>query len=148
MPRKRPKSLDAPVVTQAKMLEAWVYVNCDRWKKKYRFTLVNEYRQSITAAKCDIISAFELPNRFRDEKLRYYYHALGQLSIAESHMDIMIMDQVGVMSGHDWAVAAEQIDNIRTAVVRLVNSLTTKGVGGSESPNHGTERASADYKDA
>ena len=50
MPRKRPKSLDAPVVVQIRKLEAWAYINADGWKKSYRYTLVNEFRSHITAA--------------------------------------------------------------------------------------------------
>ena len=69
MPRKRPKSLDSPIVVQARRLEAWAYLRCDQWKKQYRYTLVNEFRSHITEAKNEIIRAFELSNKFKKEKV-------------------------------------------------------------------------------
>ena len=147
MSRRRPKSLDAPVVMQIRQLEAWSYMRCDKWKKTYRYTLVNEFRSHITAAKNTVIRAFELPNRYRDEKGYLYSVAIGELSIVESNMDIMIMDQFCVMSEKEWAEAAKQIDDIRVALSRLLNSLS-KGTSGSESPNLGTGSASAGHKDA
>lgn len=147
MSRRRPKSLDAPVVAQARRLEAWAYVRCDQWKKAYRYTLVNDFRAHLTAAKNEIIRGFELPTRFKSEKLRHYSLSQVELALAESCMDLMIMDEIGIMSEKEWAQAAMQIDDIRLGLSRLASSLT-KGVGGSESPNCGTESASADYKDA
>lgn len=147
MSRRRPKSLDAPVVIQLRQLEAWAYKRCDKWKKTYRYTLVNEFRMHITTTKNTVIRAFELPNKYRDEKGYLYSVAMGELSIVESNMDIMIMDQFCVMSEKEWAEAAKQIDDIRVALSRLLNSLS-KGASGSESPNFGTESASAGHKDA
>ena len=147
MLRKRPKSLDAPVVNATIRLEAWAYKRCDQWKRSYRYTLVNEFRQHITTAKNDIITAFELHNSLRREKLQHYSHALTELSIVESNMDIMICDDFNVMSEKEWADCAMQIDNIRGGLTRLISSLI-KSASGSEFPNFGTESASADYKDA
>lgn len=146
MPRKRPKSLDAPVVMTARRLEAWAYLRCDQWKKQYRYTLVNDFRSHITAAKNELIRGFELHNRFKGEKLYHYNLAQTELALTESCMDIMIMDEFCIMSEKEWAQAAMQIDEIRMGLSRLANSLT-KGVGGSESSNCGTESVSANYKD-
>ncbi len=146
MPRKRAKSFDAPVVMQTMRLEVWVYVRCDQWKKKYRYTLINEFRQHVTAAKNEIIRGFELHNRYKDRKAYHYAQAQVELVLAESCANVMIVDEIGVMSRDEWAKFAEQVDNIRTGLSRLVNSLT-KGVGGSEFPNCGTESASASHKD-
>ena len=132
---------------QIRQLEAWAYMRCDKWKKTYRYTLVNAFRSHITAAKNTVIRAFELSNRYRDEKGYLYSVAIGELSIVESNMDIMIMDQFCVMSEKEWAEAAKQIDDIRVALSRLLNSLS-KGTSGSESPNFGTGSASAGHKDA
>lgn len=147
MPRKRPKSLDAPVTTQVKRLEAWAYLRGDQWKRTYRFTLVNEFRIHITEAKNAIIHGLDTQNRYKEEKIYYFRKAIAELSIVESNMDIMIMDSFCIMSERDWSQAAAQIDDIRIAVSKLVNSLT-HGVGGSESPNFGTEGESTDHKDA
>ena len=146
MPRKRPKSLDAPVVMQARRLEAWAYLRCDEWKKKYRYTLIQEFRQCLSRSKDEIITAFELPNRYRNAKLEHYSNAAIELVKAEGKMDLMIMDDFGIMSEKEWAQAAMQIDEIRTGLSRLANSLN-KGVGGLESPDCGMGRMSADYKD-
>lgn len=146
MPRKRPKSLDSPIVVQARRLEAWAYLRCDQWKKQYRYTLVNEFRSHITEAKNEIIRAFELSNKFKKEKLYHYSKAQVELALTESNMDLMIMDEFGIMSEKDWAKAAMQIDDTRIGLSRLVYSLT-KGVGGSDSPECAMGSASADYKD-
>lgn len=143
MPRKRPKSLDAPVVVQIRKLEAWAYINADGWKKSYRYTLVNEFRSHITNAKNAVIRAFELQNKHREEKGYLYSVAMGELSIVESNMDIMIMDEIGVMSEKAWAQAAQQIDDIRIGLSRLINSLNAKGASGSECLNFGTDSVSA-----
>lgn len=145
MPRKRPKSLDAPVTNQAKRLEAWAYLRCDQWKRTYRFTLVNEFRTHITAAKNAIIHGLELQNRYRDEKLYHFTNALSELSIVESNMDIMIMDNFCIMSEKEWSQAAAQIDDIRIGLSRLINSLNR---GESEPLNFRTKGDSTDHKDA
>ena len=147
MLRKRPKSLDAPIVSQIIRLEMWAYKRCDQWKRKYRYTLVNEFRQHITAAKNEIITGFELHARLRNEKLYHYNRAVTELSIVESNMDIMINDDFNVMSEKEWADCAALIDGIRGGLSRLINSLL-KSDSGSEFPNCGTESVSADYKDA
>lgn len=147
MPRKRPKSLDAPVTNQAKRLEAWAYLRCDQWKRSYRFTLVNEFRIHITAAKNAIIHGLELQNRYKEEKIFHFRNAIAELSIVESNMDIMIMDSFCIMSEKEWSQAAQQIDDIRIGLSRLVNSLA-HGVSGSELPNLGTEGDPSDHKDA
>lgn len=147
MSRKRPRSLEAPVTTQARRLEAWAYVRADQWKKKYRYTLIDEYRRSITYAKNEIITALELPNRFRSEKVVHYSHALAALVMAESNMDLMIMDQINVMSEKEWSQAAGMIDEIRNNLGKLINSLANKSVGESERPNLGTDGVNVDNKD-
>lgn len=147
MPRKRPKSLDAPVVVQALTLEAWAYKRADQWKRSYRYTLINEFRSHITLAKNNIINAFELPNKCKEQKCMLYSAAMGALSIVESNMDIMIMPDFGIMSEKEWSEAAKMIDDIRVALARLINSLP-KGVSGSELPIFGEEGVTAGYKDA
>ena len=124
----------------------WAYKRCDQWKRSYRYTLVNEFRQHITTAKNETIVAFELQARLRQEKLYHYNRALSEYSIVESNMDIMIHDDFNVMSEKEWAECAAQIDGIRGGLSRLINSLT-KSDSGSEFPNLGTERESTDYKD-
>lgn len=146
MPRKRPKSLDAPVVMQARRLEAWAYIRADEWKRKYRYTLIQEFRQCISRVKDSIIEGFELPNRYRNAKAERYTFAQIELAKAEGKMDLMVSPDFGVMNDKEWAQAAIMMDDIRTGLSRLVNSLN-KGVGGSGSPDFGTGSVSADYKD-
>lgn len=146
MPRKRPKSLDAPVVMEARRLEAWAYCRADEWKRKYRYTLVQEFRTCISRAKDFIIEGFELPNRYRTAKMERYTAAQLELAKAEGKMDLMVADEIGVMSAKEWSECAIRLDEIRAGLSRLVNSLN-KGVGGSESLNCGTGSVSADYKD-
>lgn len=129
------------------MLEAWAYLRCDQWKRSYRYTLVNEFRTHITEAKNAIIRGYELQNRYSDEKVYHYRTALAELAIVESNADIMIMDNFCIMSEKEWSQAAQQMDDIRIGLSRLVNSLT-KGVGGSEPLNFGTAGDSTDHKDA
>ena len=130
-------------MVQIRKLEAWAYINADGWKKSYRYTLVNEFRSHITNAKNAVIRAFELQNKHREEKGYLYSVAMGELSIVESNMDIMIMDEIGVMSEKAWAQAAQQIDDIRIGLSRLINSLNAKGASGSECLNFGTDSVSA-----
>ena len=143
MPRKRPKSLDAPIVVQLRQLEAWAYIKGDGWKKSYRYTLVNEFRSHITNAKNVVIRAFELQNKHRDEKGYLYSVALGELSIVESNMDVMIMNEIGIMSEKTWAEAAAMIDSIRVGLTRLINSLNAKSTSGSEYLDFGKDSVSA-----
>lgn len=148
MPRKRPRSLDSKVVMQARELEKWVYIRGEQWKKKFRYSLVDEYRKCISKSKDEIITAFEMPNRWRARKQEHYAQAAIELAKAESRMDLMLMPEIGVMSDKEWAQAAAMIDDIRIALTRLTNSLNAKGIGGSDCPDCGMERETADYKDA
>lgn len=147
MQRKRPKSLDAPIVVQLIRLEAWAYKRVDQWKKSYRYTLVNEFRSHITAAKNDVITAFEMSARLRNEKIYHYHRAYSELSIVESNVDIMILDDFCIMSEKDYEACAIQIDDIRKGLSRLISSLA-KSAGGSESSEFAMERESVSYKDA
>lgn len=147
MVNNRPKSLDAPIVRQMICLEAKAYLRCDQWRAKYRYTLINEFRQSITRAKNEVITAFELHGKFREEKLYHYSLAQSALTITESNMDIMIMNDFGVISEKEWAEFAAMIYDIRGGLSRLVKSLA-KSAGGSESPELAMGSASASYKDA
>lgn len=145
--RKRPKSLDAPIVQEARALEVWAYGRCDEWKAKYRHTLVHDFRRHISEARESIIRGFEIPNRFAAEKLMHYTNAQVELALAEGCMDIMIDNSINVMSEKDWSKAAIGIDTIRIGLARLASSLTHKGVGGPESPDCGMGSAHADNKD-
>lgn len=144
---KRPKSLDAPVVMQLHRLEAWAYLRCDQWKKKYRYTLVNDFRQHLTNAKNNAIRAFELSNRYKNEKAYLYNQSLADLTLAESCTDVMITVGIDIMSEKEWSNATEQIETIRVGLSRLVSSLI-KGVSGSDSPDYGKGRATANHKEA
>lgn len=129
-------------------LEHYAYVRATAWKKTYKYTLIDEFRQHITYAKNAYITGFEMLNRFRDDKSRCYKAAIGELSIVESNMEHMMADDIGIMSEKDWAQAAIIIDSIRVELAKLINSLNAHGAGGSESLNFGTESASAGNKDA
>ncbi len=149
MPRIRPKSLDTEVYQKLWRLEHWAYVNVSKLKKTYRYSLVEEFRQHITFAKNAYITGYELLGRYREDKVRCFKAAIGELSIVESNMDHMVVSDLGIMSDKMWAEAAMQIDSIRVELSKLVNSLNVnKGAGGSESLNLGTGRDSAGHKDA
>lgn len=148
MPRKRPKSLETEVYRKLWQLEHYAYVRCHMWKKSYRYTLIDEFRQHITAAKNAYILGYETLLRFRNEKTKCYNAAIAELSAVESNMDHMIADDIGIMSEKDWANAAVLIDSIRVELAKLINSLNAKGTGGSESLDFGTGSESAGNKDA
>ena len=148
MPRKRPKSLETEVYRKLWQLEHYAYVRGHMWKKSYRYTLIDEFRQPITAAKNAYILGYETLLRFRNEKTKCYNAAIAELSAVESNMDHMIADDIGIMSEKDWANAAILIDSIRVELAKLINSLNAKGTGGSESLDFGTGSESAGNKDA
>ena len=148
MQRKRPKSLETDVYNKLRQLEKYAHVRGDKWKKSYRYTLIDEFRKHITFAKNAYIYGYEKLKRFRDEKEGCYMAAMAELSIVESNMDHMMSDEIGIMSEKDWADTAILIDSIRVGLAKLINSLNATGAGGSESPNHGTESVSAGNKDA
>ena len=76
---------------QARELEKWVYIRGEQWKKKFRYSLVDEYRKCISKSKDEIITAFEMPNRWRARKQEHYAQAAIELAKAESRMDLMLM---------------------------------------------------------
>lgn len=149
MPRKRPKSLETDVYRKLWQLEHYAYMRGHLWKKSYRFTLIDEFRQHITAAKNAYILGYEILLRYKGEKVKCYNAALAELSAVESNMDHMIADDIGIMSEKEWANTAILIDSIRVELTKLINSLNApKGTGGSESLDHGTGSESAGNKDA
>ena len=147
-PRKRPISLETDVYRKLWELEHKAYLRAHAWKKSYRYTLIDEYRQHITFAKNAYITGFEMLVRFKEEKVQCYKASIGELSIVESNMDHMMANDIGIMSEKEWAENAILIDSIRVGLARLINSLNANGTGGSESLNLGTESASAGNKDA
>ena len=127
-------------------LERWAYIRADEWKKSYRYTLVNDFRTHISEAKCAIIKAFELPNKFKEQKLYLYSMAQGELSIIESDMDIMICDEVNVMSEKEWSRCEVMIEEIRVSLSKIQNSL--RNTSGSDSPDCGMGSVPTNHKDA
>lgn len=148
MSRKRPKSLETDVYRKLWLFEHWAYINICKLKKTYRYSLVEEFRQHVTFAKNSYIAGYELYARFRDEKLRFFTAAIGELSIVESNMEHMVTPDLNIMSEKMWADAAIQIDNIRIELKKLINSLNIKSSGGSEPLNFGTAGGSSGHKDA
>lgn len=65
----------------------YAYVRGDKWKKSYRYTLIDEFRKHITFAKNAYIYGYEKLKRFRDEKEDCYMAAMAELSIVESNKD-------------------------------------------------------------
>lgn len=148
MPRKRPKSLETEVYRKFRELEHWAYVNGVRWKKTFKYDLIKEFREHITLAKDAYIKGYEKLGRYSVEKAKCFRGAYEELAIVESNMDHMIAPDICVMSDKEWAQAASMIDDIRIALTRFTNSLNAKGIGGSDCPDCGMGRETADYKDA
>ena len=59
-PRKRPISLETDVYRKLWDLEHKAYLRAHAWKKSYRYTLIDEYRQHITFAKNAYITGYEM----------------------------------------------------------------------------------------
>ena len=83
MPRKRPKSLETEVYRKLWQLEHYAYVRGHMWKKSYRYTLIDEFRQHITAAKNAYILGYETLLRFRNEKTKCYNAAIASSQATE-----------------------------------------------------------------
>ena len=78
MPRKRPKSLETDVYRKLWQLEHYGYVRIHLWKKSYRYTLIDDFRQHITAAKNAYVLGYEILLRFRNDKVKCYNAAHGE----------------------------------------------------------------------
>ena len=148
MQRKRPKSLETKVYQKLWNLEHLSYTRADSWKKSYRYTLINEFREHITFAKNSYIAGYEIRGKFKNEKLKYFNYSLAELSIVESNLDHMVMGDIGIVKEKEWSQIAGLIDSIRVELTKLINSLIAKGAGGSESLDFGIESVSAGNKDA
>ena len=101
--RKRPISLETDVYRKLWELEHKAYLRAHAWKKSYRYTLIDEYRQHITFAKNAYITGFEMLVRYKEEKVQCYKASIGELSIVESNMDHMMANDIGIMSEKEWA---------------------------------------------
>jgi len=84
-PRKRPISLETDVYRKLWELEHKAYLRAHAWKKSYRYTLIDEYRQHITFAKNAYITGFEMLVRYKEEKVQCYKASIGELSIVPKH---------------------------------------------------------------
>jgi len=141
MPRQRPKSIDAEVTKKLIAFEAYVYKRAENWKKLYRYTLIDEFRRHITSARLNTVAGLDYRMRYRSKKSTCFEDALVDLTLAESSMELMIQDEINIMSAAEWSECAARIDEVRINLSRLLSSLKASG---SESPNCGTETASAE----
>jgi hypothetical protein len=120
------KVLSTDIVKQCFNLELLTYNLIDNWKKKYKYTLIEDLRKHVKELRECVICALRRDKNQIKEKLFYYDMSLYCLDNIEYLLEMMTQSSINVISNKQYADFAILVDDIGKSVDRLMHSLNKK----------------------
>lgn len=120
---RKNKVLDTEVVKLCKKLEIKTYELIDKWKKIYRYTLIESFRRHVENLREATICALRHDKNDKKQKLIYYNLSLESLDNIEYLLEIMVGPQFQIISNAQYSDLAIIIDDIGIMIDRLIHSL-------------------------
>lgn len=136
--RRKNKVLDTEVVRLCRRLEVITYELIDKWKKCYRYNLIESFRKHVENLRESTICALRCDKSKPNEKLIYYDLSLCSLDNIEYLLEIMVSPNFNIISNKQYADFAIIIDDIGIMVDRLIRYIN-KNIKTAESQNRDTE---------
>lgn len=121
--KRKNKVLDTEIVKTCKRLEILTYRLIDKWKRQYRYTLVDEFRKHVENLREATICALRSNKNNVNQKLAYYDLSLCSLDNIEYLLEIMVSGSFNIISNNEYADFAIMVDDIGIMVDRLIRSL-------------------------
>jgi hypothetical protein len=121
--RRKNKVLETEVVKLCKRLETTTYELIDRWKKKYKYNLIESFRRHVENLRESTICALRHDVNDKKQKLAYYNLSLCSLDNIEYLLELMVGNRFQIINNREYADFAIMIDDIGIMVDRLIHSL-------------------------
>jgi len=121
--RRKNKVLETEVVKLCKRLETTTYELMDRWKKKYKYNLIESFRRHVENLRESTICALRHDVNDKKQKLAYYNLSLCSLDNIEYLLELMVGNRFQIINNREYADFAIMIDDIGIMVDRLIHSL-------------------------
>ena len=124
--RRKNKVLDTEVVNLCKKLEIKTYELIDKWKKTYRYNLIESFRKHVENLREATICALRHDKHDKMQKLIYYNLSLESLDNIEYLLEIMVSPNFQIITNTQYADFAIFIDDIGIMIDRLIHTLQKK----------------------
>ncbi|MBR4590962.1 MAG: four helix bundle protein [Bacteroidaceae bacterium] len=122
--RRKNKVLDTEIVKLSRNMEFMTYELIDKWKKKYRYSIIEEFRKHVENLRESIICGLRCNKNNIQQKLNFYDLALCSLDNIEYLLEIMVSKRFCIISNSQYADFAILVDDIGNMTDRLIRSLT------------------------
>lgn len=122
--RRKNKVLDTEVVRLCRNMEVLTYSLMDKWKKQYKFTLIDSFRRHVENLRESTICALRCSKSNVQQKFNFYDLSLQSLDNIEYLLEIMVSGNFNVISNKQYADFAILIDDIGIMIDRLIRSLS------------------------
>ncbi len=121
--RRKNKVLETEVVKLSKQMEIRVYSLLDFWKKKYRYSLIEEFRKHVENLRESTICALRCNKNNPQRKFDCYDLSLSSLDNIEYLLEILVSPQFNIMSNSQYAEFAIMVDDIGIMLDSLTRHL-------------------------
>lgn len=132
--RRKNKVLETDIVKLCHRLELLTYTLIDKWKKQYRYNLIESFRRHVENLRESTICGLRHDKNDKVQKLAYYNLSLCSLDNIEYLLELMVSNNFQIISNKEYANFAIIIDDIGIMVDRLIHSLN-KSVSKNENFN-------------
>lgn len=143
--RRKNKVLETEVVRQCKELETRTYKLIDQWKKQYKYTLIESFRQHVENLRESTICGLRHDKTDKKQKLAYYNLSLCSLDNIEYLLEMMVGNSFQIMSNKQYADFAIIIDDIGIMIDRLIHSLN-KSFSNDDNLNNNDKLRMAEFQ--
>lgn len=132
--KRKNKVLATDVVKNCRKLEIMTYELIDKWKHKYKYTLIEAFRKHVENLRESTICALRTNKIYVNEKIKFYDLSLCSLDNIEYLLEIMCSPYFNIISYNQYADFAMIIDKVGEMVDRLMRSLTKTENNNNETP--------------
>lgn len=124
--KRRNKVLDTEIVKLCFKLEIITYKLMDLWKKRYKYTLTESFRRQVENLRESTVCALRYDKTYVQQKKDFYNLANSSLDNIEYMLEMMVSNELQIITNKQYAEIAEIVDEIGNMVDRLAHSLDKK----------------------
>ena len=121
--RRKNKVLATDIVKQCFKLEMLTYSLIDKWKKQYKYTLIESFRKHVENLREAVICALRCRKQDKERKLYFYDLAMCSMDNIEYLLELMVSGSFNIISNKQYADFAIIIDDIGIMIDRLTRFL-------------------------
>ena len=121
--QRKNKVLDTSIVHLCFRLELVAYTLMRIWKKEFKHTLIESFRKHVENLREATITALRIDQDNPAEKKRYYNLAAASLDNIEFMLELMVTNQLNIISNRHYSQIALILDEIGNSIDKLTHAL-------------------------